>query len=95
MRLLLLLTLLAVPAVAQAQVARCADHATMVRLLAERWGESRQAVALDASGALVEVFASEETGSWTIVVTAPAGPSCIYGAGHAFERVEEVPGEPA
>lgn len=95
MRPILLLALLALPTDAQAQVARCTDHATMVRVLAERWGESRQAIGLDASGAVVEIFASEATGTWTLVVTAPGGPSCIYAAGQAFERTEEAEGDPA
>lgn len=67
----------------------CADHATMVRHLAQHWGESRQAIALDAANSVVEMFASPETGSWTITVTEPGGPTCMVASGHFWEQVSE------
>jgi hypothetical protein len=78
-----------VPVPAAAQAVSCSDHATMVRHLAENWGESRQSVALDAQNAMVEVFASSETGTWTLTVTRPGGPTCMVASGHAFEKVDE------
>ena len=67
----------------------CSDHETMVRHLAEGWGESRVSVALDAGNSMVEVFASPETGTWTMTVTRPGGPTCMIASGHAFESIEE------
>lgn len=81
---------LAAPAAqAQAQTANCSDHATMVRHLAEGWGESRQSVALDAGNSMVELFASAETGTWTLTLTRPGGPTCMIASGHAFEMLTE------
>jgi hypothetical protein len=74
---------------AQAQALSCADHATMVRHLAEGWGESRQSIALDAANSVVEVFASPETGTWTMTVTEPGGPTCMVASGHSFEMLFE------
>lgn len=74
---------------AQAQTGNCADHEAMVRHLAEGWGESRQSIALDASNAVVELFASPETGTWTLTVTRPGGPTCMIASGHAFEMLAE------
>lgn len=74
---------------AQGQGTQCADHAAMTRLLAENWGESRQSIALDAGNAMVELFASPETGTWTLTLTQPGGQTCMIASGHAFEMVNE------
>jgi hypothetical protein len=74
---------------AHAQGAQCSDHAEMARHLAENWGESRQSIALDAANSVVELFASEETGTWTLTVTSPGGPTCMIASGHAFEFTDE------
>jgi hypothetical protein len=77
------------PLAVQAGTMRCADHDVMVRHLAQGWGESRQSIALDAGNSMVEVFASPETGTWTMTVTRPGGPTCMIASGHAFESIEE------
>ncbi len=73
---------------AQAQ-GNCADHATVVERLGERYGESRQSIGLASDNAVVEVFASMETGSWTITVTRPGGPTCLVAAGQAYQYLNE------
>lgn len=86
----------ATPALAQGMA--CADHATLQERLAETWGESRQSIGLGSDGAVMEVFASLETGTWTIAVTRPGGPTCIVAAGEHFEALAEdlpPPGEGA
>lgn len=77
------------PAAAAAQTQQCSDHETMVRHLAEGWGESRQSIALDAGNSVVELFASPETGTWTLTVTSPGGPTCMIASGHAYEALAE------
>lgn len=86
---ILAIALAALGGAAQAQTGNCSDHETMVRHLAEGWGESRQSIALDASNAVVELFASPETGTWTLTVTRPGGPTCMIASGHAFEMLAE------
>ncbi|MDP5084190.1 MAG: hypothetical protein NWQ23_02135 [Yoonia sp.] len=73
----------------QAQTGNCADHAQVVERLAERYGESRQSIGLGSDNAVVEVFASMDTGSWTITVTRPGGPTCLVAAGQAYQYVNE------
>lgn len=68
----------------------CTTHAEMARVLAERWGESRQSMGLDAAGAALEVWASAETGTWTITLTRPGGPTCMVASGQAWEHVAEA-----
>jgi len=80
---------LAAPALAQTSPRNCGPHAAVVERLADGYGESRQSIALGANNTVVETFASLETGTWTIVVTTPGGPTCLVAAGQAFQLVNE------
>jgi hypothetical protein len=77
------------PGNAQAMPRNCAPHAMVVERLADGYGESRQSIGLAANNAVVEIFASTESGTWTIVVTMPGGPTCLVASGQAFEHVAE------
>jgi len=68
----------------------CAPRDAVIERLAERYGETRQSVGLGANNAVVEVFASDETGSWTITVTSPNGLTCLVASGQSFEEVAEA-----
>ncbi len=41
-------------------------------------------------GAVMEVFASSATGTWTITVTSPSGVTCLIASGQSFEALHEV-----
>jgi hypothetical protein len=71
--------------------AACMPRAVMIERLADRHGEGREAVALDAQSRMVETFANLETGSWTITVTLPNGIACMVASGQSYERVREAP----
>lgn len=76
----------------QAQSARnrnCAPRELVMQQLAERFGETRRGIGLVQQGSVMELFASEATGSWTIVVTAPNGVTCLMAAGQAWEALAE------
>ncbi len=73
-----------------AQAQNCHAHELVVTRLAERYGETRQSIGLAANNAVVEVFASEETGTWTITVTAPGGPTCLVASGNEFQAIAEA-----
>ncbi len=70
--------------------ANCAPHEVVVERLASGYGESRQAIALAADNSVLEVFASPETGTWTITVTNPGGPTCLVASGHSYEALAEA-----
>ena len=72
----------------------CADRASVIERLANRYGESRQSIGLGQNNAVVEVFASLETGSWTITVTVASGKTCIVAAGQSFETLANAPSAP-
>jgi len=70
----------------------CGARAGMVIQLAERYGETRRSWGI-AQNAVVEVYASDETGSWTIAITTPDGQMCMVAAGQGYET--EAPQTPA
>lgn len=73
-----------------ALAANCAPRETVVERLASKYGESRQSMGLGANNAVVEVFASEETGTWTITITSAKGVTCLVASGQAFEELTEI-----
>ena len=76
---------------AQADASRnCADRDDVLARLAEGYGEVRQSIGIGANNSIVEVFASSETGTWTITVTNHSGLTCLVATGQAFEETHEV-----
>lgn len=70
--------------------AGCAPRDIVLNRLATTYGETRQSIGLGANNHMVEVFASDETGSWTITVTRPGGITCLVASGQAFETLSEA-----
>ncbi|MGR3484493.1 MAG: hypothetical protein ACU0BF_04055 [Paracoccaceae bacterium] len=82
------LMLAAAPAHPQAAPPRppaCAPHAAVMAHLAERYGEARRSLGLTANAQILEVYANDETGSWTITVTRPGGPTCLIASGQHWQ----------
>lgn len=68
----------------------CAPREMVLERLADKYGETRQSIGLGANNAVVEVFASTDTGSWTITVTMPTGLTCLVASGQSFEALAEA-----
>ncbi len=68
----------------------CAPREMVLEQLADKYGETRQSIGLGANNAVIEVFASTESGSWTITATTPNGLTCLVAAGQSFEAVVEA-----
>ena len=73
----------------------CAARDLVIERLANTYGETRQSIGLAQNNTMVEVFASTDTGSWTITITNAAGLTCLVASGQAFERLAESPPTPA
>lgn len=77
------------------QPSACAERAKVVERLTSDYGETVQSMGLGANNGMMEVFASEETGSWTITVTLPSGQTCLIASGQHFEKIKAAaPGLP-
>jgi len=70
---------------ADAQQPRCAPRAQVLELVERQFRETRRAIGLSANDTVMELFASEARGTWTLVVTLPNGLSCLVAAGTDFE----------
>lgn len=77
---------------------QCAGRDLVIDRLAQKYGESRQSIGVAANNAVVEVYANDGTGSWTIIVTLPSGQTCMVASGTSFETLAEaqiIPGNDA
>ncbi|SDC52548.1 hypothetical protein [Ruegeria marina] len=75
---------------AQAQPRNCAPRDVVLKHLTEKYGEARRGIGLVQQGSVMEVFASDETRTWTIVVTLPNGMTCLVASGEAYEALAEA-----
>lgn len=78
---------------AAAQIAhsapQCDNRETVVALLADRYGETRRAIGIAGQAAVMEFFAADETGTWSITMTLPDGRMCLMASGSNYEEVTE------
>jgi len=56
----------------------------MVVKLKKKYGESERGMGLSGTEVLIEVWSSEKTGTWTIVMTRPNGIACVMAAGDSW-----------
>ena len=82
--------LLVATAPTQAQSRNCAPHDIVVERLADVYGESRQVIAMNADSSILEMFASDDTGTWTITITKAGGLTCIVTAGQHYQHLAEL-----
>lgn len=76
----------------------CAKRDQVVRKLEEKFGETLRSIGLHQTDGVVEVYSSDETGTWTILMTRPDGVSCLISSGQMWEQDAaplQKPGEPA
>ena len=63
----------------------CGVREVILDRLSGQYGETRRGMGLGTNNGIVEVFASEETGTWTITVTMPDGRMCLVASGESYE----------
>ena len=75
----------------EAAAATCGARGLVVARLASQFGETRRGIGLGTKDRVVEVFASDRTGSWTITVTLPDGRTCLIATGQDWEdRMDDL-----
>jgi hypothetical protein len=63
----------------------CHNATEIAKQLSSKYEEAPVAFGLQSNGNLLQVYASEGKGTWTVVSTTPAGMSCIVAAGKSWE----------
>ena len=78
---------LAAPGAQAQQTGRLCDaRTTVLTMLNGNFAEKPNAMGLANNGSVVEVLRSEK-GSWTIIITAPNGLSCVLAVGEHWQEV--------
>ena len=67
----------------QAQMV-CGKRLDIVKALEDGHSEQRTAAGISGNGGLVELFTAG-TGTWTLLLTVPGGPTCLLGSGEEWE----------
>ncbi|MFP7674398.1 hypothetical protein ACG74X_13705 [Marivita sp. S0852] len=67
----------------------CAPRSQVVERLASAYGETRHSIGLGHNNTVIEIFASRDTGTWTIAMTNTAGTTCLVASGQAFETLAD------
>ncbi|WP_428672210.1 hypothetical protein [Roseibium sp.] len=68
----------------------CADRGDLVNNLTNRYGEAFAGGGLQSEEQIVEVWFSEEKGTWTVLMTRADGKSCIMASGTNWHDPGEV-----
>jgi len=75
----------AAPPMAEAQILACGIRADVIERLGDKYGETRRGGGLAGPSAIIELYASEKTGSWTLLRTDTRGLSCVMAAGEGWQ----------
>ena len=81
-----------------AQDLACGSREEMTERLKRSFGEAQTGLGLISAAQVLEVWSSEETGTWTILMTDTDGQSCLVAAGESWKTVPVealIKGEPA
>ena len=83
------LGLSAVPAAAASPIAEviCAPSAELTDRLERQFGESLRAQGLRDHETMLEVWSSDRTGRWTLVMSYASGRSCIVAMGEHWDQI--------
>jgi hypothetical protein len=76
----------------------CGSRDSVVENLAEKFMEHHVASGFQSEAGLLEIWASSEVGTWTILMTHPDGKTCVVASGtHWLEQLAPLmlSGEPA
>jgi hypothetical protein len=65
---------------------RCGNHNDVAKALTAKYKETRRAMGVVSSKAVMEIFMSPQ-GTWTILVTDTTGKTCITAAGEEWQDV--------
>ena len=77
------------PANALTPASRCGAHETIVDTLTKKYGETEHGIGLVSDQGIMQVYVSQEKGTWTIVMTNAQGKTCMMAAGRGWENLKQ------
>ena len=72
----------------------CGARTNFLANLGQKYAEAPTALGLASNGSVLEVLTSKK-GSWTIIVTAPNGTTCMVASGESWELLPQPILDPA
>ena len=72
----------------------CHNATEIAKQLSSKYEEAPVAFGLQSNGNLLQVYASTEKDTWTVVSTTPNGLSCIVAAGKRWENLPFISTDP-
>ncbi len=66
----------------------CNERDSVLSALAKKYQEQPVAIGVTDTGGLVEVLATADGKTWTIILTTPRGMSCLLASGEGWRKVE-------
>lgn len=64
---------------------QCGTRTLVLGQLTEKYGETLHGMGIANNNAVMEVYASPSSGSWTITVTLPDGRMCLVASGQGYQ----------
>ena len=68
----------------------CGDRAKITERLAKKYQEVQRGIGITNGNNFIEFFVSP-SGSWSVLVTPPTGPSCLVESGEGWEDIAAKP----
>ena len=90
---LALILAVSIPAAAQEQPQQqlpCGDRTKIIAHIAKKFKEAPRAMAITGGNSFMEIFVSP-AGTWTTLITEPAGRTCIVATGEGWEDIAIKP----
>lgn len=69
----------------------CSDRATALKFLADKYDEEPVARGLTNRGHMIELLASKDGDTWTLMVSQPNDVACLIAAGEGWRPVKPKP----
>lgn len=75
------------PVVTHAADQACAPRDDILNHLKSKYNEERRSIGLTSNNTVLEVYASIDGDTWSVVMSYPDGTSCVMAVGSAFEQI--------
>ncbi|MEO1308019.1 MAG: hypothetical protein AAFV38_08845 [Pseudomonadota bacterium] len=85
-----LVALFSVTSATAQSITWCGPRTEVVHKVETQFGESRRGMGMRGEGSIMELFTSDERGTWSLIRTYTSGESCIIAVGQDWtpDRVE-------